>query len=102
MIVSNRYGQHLLEERLLCVCLDPAMGVIRFAHSSVSHGCFAGVLFQCFQLTGVVIHAAVCLPVKQAGSFSPSPAGLSFLLMPILMGIRKLNVGKLILFGFKW
>lgn len=78
------------------------MGVIRFTFSSVSHGCFAGFLFQCFQLMYIVIHAAVCLPEKQASrSFSPSPAGLYFQLMQILTAIRKLNLGNFIVSRFK-
>jgi len=78
------------------------MGVIRFTLGSVTHRCFAGFLFQCFQLMYIVIHAAVCLPEKQASrSFSPSPTGLYFQLMQILMGIRKLNLGKFVVFGFQ-
>lgn len=64
----------------MCVPLRcPELGVSGFAFSSVSPGCAGGFLFQHFQLMLGVIHAAVCLLVKQASQpFSPSPAGFLF------------------------
>lgn len=80
----------------------PELGVIGFTFSSVRHGCFAGFLFQPVQLTHAVVRAAVCLPDEQ-GSSSPSPSlpGPSFQLMQIFMALRKLNLGKVVVFRFK-
>lgn len=85
----DRRGRVLLSDRFqslraasaaaapVCAMLSrAATGVIGFASSSLSHGCFAGFLFQCFLLEYVVTHAAVCLPEKNPKN---RPAGLSAL-----------------------
>lgn len=61
----------------VCAMLSrPAAGVIGFTSSSVTHGCFAGALFQCFLY--VVIRAVVCLPEKKQNNEN-RPDGLSAL-----------------------